>query len=364
MKIPFNTLDKQFYLYQDEYEKKALEILRKGWYVLGPEVKAFEEEFASYLNTPYVIGVDNGLNAIVMAVRALGIKEGDEVIVQANTYIASVMGITMNGATPIFVEPDEYYNIDVDKIEEKISEKTKAILVVHLYGQASNMDKVLELCEKYNLKLIEDCAQAHGAKYKDKMIGTFGIGCFSFYPSKNLGCFGDGGAISTNDKKLDRDFRVLRNYGSEKRYYNEVVGYNSRLDELQAGLLRVKLKHIFELEKEREKIAQRYLNEIKNPLIQLPKIRENCSHVWHLFVVRINSREKFQRYLEENGIGSVIHYPIPPHLSEAYKYLGYKEGDFPITENYAKTVLTLPLYNGMTKEELDYVIDIINKYEE
>ena len=364
MKIPFNTLDKQFYLYQDEYEKKALEILRKGWYVLGPEVKAFEEEFASYLNTPYVIGVDNGLNAIVMAVRALGIKEGDEVIVQANTYIASVMGITMNGATPIFVEPDEYYNIDVDKIEEKISEKTKAILVVHLYGQASNMYKVLELCEKYNLKLIEDCAQAHGAKYKDKMIGTFGIGCFSFYPSKNLGCFGDGGAISTNDKKLDRDFRVLRNYGSEKRYYNEVVGYNSRLDELQAGLLRVKLKHIFELEKEREKIAQRYLNEIKNPLIQLPKIRENCSHVWHLFVVRINNREKFQRYLEENGIGSVIHYPIPPHLSEAYKYLGYKEGDFPITENYAKTILSLPLYNGMTKEELDYVIDIINKYEE
>lgn len=363
MKIPFNTLDKQFYLYQDEYEKKALEILRKGWYVLGPEVKAFEEEFASYLNIPYVVGVDNGLNAIVMAVRALGIKEGDEVIVQANTYIASVMGITMNGATPIFVEPDEYYNIDVDKIEEKISEKTKAILVVHLYGQASNMDKILELCEKYNLKLIEDCAQAHGAKYKDKMIGTFGIGCFSFYPSKNLGCFGDGGAISTNDKKLDRDFRVLRNYGSEKRYYNEVVGYNSRLDELQAGLLRVKLEHIFELEEEREKIAQRYLNEIKNPLIQLPRIRENCSHVWHLFVIRVENREKFQKYLEENGIGSVIHYPIPPHLSEAYKYLRYKEGDFPITENYAKTVLSLPLYNGMTKEELDYVIDIINKYE-
>lgn len=364
MRIPFNILEKQYKMYQNEYEKKALEILRKGWYILGPEVKAFEEEFANYLNISNVIGVDNGLNAIVMAVRALGIKEGDEIIVQANTYIASVMGITMNGATPIFVEPDEYYNIDVDKIEKKITEKTKAILVVHLYGQASNMDKILELCEKYNLKLIEDCAQAHGAKYKDKMIGTFGIGCFSFYPSKNLGCFGDGGAISTNDKKLDRDFRVLRNYGSEKRYYNEVVGYNSRLDELQAGLLRVKLKHIFELEEEREKIAQRYLNEIKNPLIQLPKIRENCSHVWHLFVVRVNNREKFQRYLEENGIGSVIHYPIPPHLSEAYKYLGYKEGDFPITENYAKTVLSLPLYNGMKSEELEYIIDKINEYKE
>lgn len=363
MKIPFNTLDRQFYQYQDEYEKKVLEILRKGWYILGPEVKNFEEEFAKYLNIPYVVGVDNGLNAIVMAVRALGIKEGDEVIVQANTYIASVMGITINGATPIFVEPDEYYNIDADKIEEKITDKTKAILVVHLYGQASNMNKVLELCKKYNLKLIEDRAQAHGAKYKDKMVGTFGIGCFSFYPSKNLGCFGDGGAISTNEERLDRNFRVLRNYGSEKRYHNEVVGYNSRLDELQAGLLRIKLKYIFELEKEREEIAKRYLKEIKNPLIQLPKVRENCTHVWHLFVIRVKNRENFQNYLEQNGIGSVIHYPIPPHLSEAYKYLGYKKGDFPITERYAETVLSLPLYNGMTKEELGYVIDKINKYE-
>lgn len=363
MKIPFNTLDRQFYQYQDEYEKKVLEILRKGWYILGPEVKNFEEEFAKYLNIPYVVGVDNGLNAIVMAVRALGIKEGDEVIVQANTYIASVMGITINGATPIFVEPDEYYNIDADKIEEKITDKTKAILVVHLYGQASNMNKVLELCKKYNLKLIEDCAQAHGAKYKDKMVGTFGIGCFSFYPSKNLGCFGDGGAISTNEERLDRNFRVLRNYGSEKRYHNEVVSYNSRLDELQAGLLRIKLKYIFELEKEREEIAKRYLKEIKNPLIQLPKVRENCTHVWHLFVIRVKNRENFQNYLEQNGIGSVIHYPIPPHLSEAYKYLGYKKGDFPITERYAETVLSLPLYNGMTKEELGYVIDKINKYE-
>lgn len=363
MKIPFNILDRQFYLYQDEYEKKALDILRKGWYVLGTEVKAFEEEFAKYLDSSYVVGVDNGLNAIVMAVRALGIKEGDEVIVQANTYIASIMGITMNGATPILVEPDEYYNIDVEKIEEKITDKTKAILVVHLYGQASKMDRILEICKKYNLQLIEDCAQAHGAKFKNKMVGNFGIGCFSFYPSKNLGCFGDGGAISTNNTKLDRDFRVLRNYGSEKRYYNEVIGYNSRLDELQAGLLRVKLKHISELEKEREKIAERYLREIKNPLIQLPKIRENCTHVWHLFVIRVEDRAKFQKYLEERGIGTVIHYPIPPHLSEAYKYLGYKKGDFPITEKYAETVLSLPIYNGMKEEEINFVIKKINEYE-
>lgn len=362
MNIPFNVLDRQYLKYQSEYENKVLETLRKGWYVLGPEVENFEKEYATSLGTKYVIGVDNGLNAIVLAFRALGIKEGDEVIVQANTYIASVMGITMNGATPIFVEPNEFYNIDVDKIEEKITEKTKAILVVHLYGQASKMDKIVEICKKYNLKLVEDCAQAHGAMFDGQQIGTFGIGCFSFYPSKNLGCFGDGGAISTNDEKLNRDFKVLRNYGSQKRYYNEVVGYNSRLDELQAGLLRVKLQHLPELLEERKKIAKKYLSEIKNPLIKLPKVDKNCTHVWHLFVVQVEEREKFQNYLSENNVGSVIHYPIPPHLSEAYEYLGYKKGDFPITEKYAETVLSLPLYNGMTDEEINYVIEKINKY--
>lgn len=362
MNIPFNVLDRQYLKYQSEYENKVLETLRKGWYVLGPEVENFEKEYATSLGTKYVIGVDNGLNAIVLAFRALGIKEGDEVIVQANTYIASVMGITMNGATPIFVEPNEFYNIDVDKIEEKITKKTKAILVVHLYGQASKMDKIVEICKKYNLKLVEDCAQAHGAMFDGQQIGTFGIGCFSFYPSKNLGCFGDGGAISTNDEKLNRDFKVLRNYGSQKRYYNEVVGYNSRLDELQAGLLRVKLQHLPELLEERKKIAKKYLSEIKNPLIKLPKVDKNCTHVWHLFVVQVEEREKFQNYLSENNVGSVIHYPIPPHLSEAYEYLGYKKGDFPITEKYAETVLSLPLYNGMTDEEIDYVIEKINNY--
>lgn len=362
MNIPFNVLDRQYLKYQSEYENKILDLLRKGWYVLGPEVENFEKEYADFLGSKYVIGVDNGLNAIVLAFRALGIKEGDEVIVQANTYIASVMGITMNGATPVFVEPNEFYNIDVNKIEEKITEKTKAILVVHLYGQASQMDKVLELCKKYNLQLVEDCAQAHGAMFNNQQIGTFGIGCFSFYPSKNLGCFGDGGAISTNDEKLNRDFRVLRNYGSEKRYYNEIIGYNSRLDEIQAGLLRIKLQHLDELTKEREDIAKRYLKEIKNPLIKLPKIDKNCTHVWHLFVVQVDERDKFQNYLSENNIASVIHYPIPPHLSEAYKYLGFKRGDFPITEKYADTVLSLPLYNGMNDEEINYVIEVINTY--
>lgn len=362
MKVPFNILSKTYFMKQEEYEKKAIEILRSGWYVLGNEVKEFEKEFANYIGSRYSVGVDNGLNALVIAFRELGIGFGDEVIVQANTYIASVMGITMNGATPIFVEPDQHFNIDVDKIEEAITDKTKAICVVHLYGQASNMERIMEIAQKYNLEVVEDCAQSHGADFNGKRTGTFGIGCFSFYPSKNLGCFGDGGAITINNEKYDRDFRVLRNYGSEKRYYNEVVGYNSRLDELQAGLLRVKLSYLDELTAEREKIASRYLAEIKNSKIELPLIREGATSVWHLFVVKTDERDRLQKYLEENGVGTVIHYPIPPHLSKAYEYLGHKKGDFPITEKYAETVLSLPLYNGMTDEEQSYVIEVINGY--
>lgn len=363
MKVPFNVLSKTYFMKQEEYEQKALEVLRNGWYVLGNEVKEFEKEFSNYIGSKYSVGLDNGLNALVIAFRQLGIGAGDEVIVQANTYIASVMGVTMNGATPVFVEPDQYFNIDADKIEAAITDKTKAICVVHLYGQASNMDKIMEIAKKYNLEIVEDCAQSHGADFNGKRTGTFGIGCFSFYPSKNLGCFGDGGAITTNSEKFDRDFRVLRNYGSEKRYYNEVVGYNSRLDELQAGLLRVKLSHLDELTEEREKIAKRYLSEIKNPKIELPLVREGATSVWHLFVVKTEERDRFQKYLEENGVGTVIHYPIPPHLSKAYEYLRYKKGDFPITEKYAETVLSLPLYNGMTDEEQTYVIEVINRYE-
>lgn len=362
MEVPFNVLDRMYLRNKNEYDTKILNILEKGWYVLGNEVKEFEKEFSNYIGSQSVIGVDNGLNALVMAFRAIGIEEGDEVIVPANTYIATVMGISMNKGKPIFVEPDEYYNIDVDKIEEVITSKTKAICVVHLYGQAAKMDKIMEIAQKYNLKVIEDCAQSHGAKYNNKTTGTFGIGCFSFYPSKNLGCFGDGGAIVTNLAELDRDFRVLRNYGSEKRYYNEVVGYNSRLDEIQAGLLRVKLSHLNELTEEREKLANNYLNKIKNSKIQLPKVRENATSVWHLFVIRTKEREKLEKYLKEKGVSTVIHYPIPPHLSKAYEYLGYKKGDFPITERYAETILSLPLYNGMTEEEQNYVIEIINKY--
>lgn len=362
MKVQFNVLDRQFFKYQAEYEQKALDVLRSGWYILGKEVQEFEKEFAEYLGVKNVVGVDNGLNALVLTFRALEIGEDDEVIVQGNTYIASVMGISMNGATPVFVDPDEFFNMDMDKVEEKITSKTKAILVTHLYGQASNMGKIIEICKKHNLKLVEDCAQSHGAQFDGKMTGSFGVGCFSFYPSKNLGAFGDGGAIATNDDELAQKIKVLRNYGSEKRYYNQVVGYNSRLDEIQAGFLRVKLSHLNELTEERKRIAKRYINEIKNPLIELPKVREKSTHIWHLFVIKCKNRDKLQQYLSEHGIGTVIHYPIPPHMSEAYKYLGIEKGQLPTTEKYAETVLSIPMYNGMKDEEIEYVIDILNKY--
>ena len=358
-----NRLDRGFFQYQKEFEDKAVEVLRSGRYVLGREVEAFEKEFAKYTGAEYCVGLASGLDALWIAFRILGIGNGDEVIVQGNTYIASVMGITINGATPIFVEPDEYYNIDASKIEEKVTDKTKAILVVHLYGQASNMKPIMELAKKYKLRVVEDCAQSHGAKFNDKMTGTFGdIGCFSFYPSKNLGAFGDAGAIVTDNPKIAEDIRVFRNYGSEKRYYNRVVGTNSRLDEMQAGLLRVRLSHIKELEDEKRKICTRYLNKINNPDIILPSIRDGATHIWHQFVIRTERRNELIEYLEGKGIGTIIHYPIPPHLSEAYSYLGHKKGAFPITEQYADTVLSIPLYNGMTEDELDYVIEALNEF--
>lgn len=363
MKVMPNRLDRGFYVYQKEFEDKAIEVLRSGWYVLGNEVKSFEEEFAAYTNSKYCVGLASGLDALWMAFRILGIGTGDEVIVQGNTYIASVMGITMNGATPVFVEPDEYYNIDASKIEEKITDKTKAVLVVHLYGQASEMDKITAIAKKHNLKIVEDCAQSHGADFDGKRTGTFGdIGCFSFYPSKNLGAFGDAGAIVTDDEKIAEDFRIYRNYGSEKRYYNKVVGANSRLDEIQAGLLRVRLSHMQELTGEKIAIADRYSRELHNSKIELPKVRDKATAIWHQYVIRTDRRDELIEYLNEREIGTIIHYPIPPHLSEAYGYLGYGEGAFPITENYAKTVLSIPMYNGMTREEQTYVIDAINGF--
>lgn len=363
MTIMPNRLDRGFYMYQEEFEQKALEVLRSGWYVLGREVSSFEEEFATYTGAAHCVGLASGLDALWIAFRILGIGAGDEVIVQGNTYIASVMGITINGATPVFVEPDEYYNLDASRIEEKITEKTKAILVVHLYGQASNMAPIMGLARKYGLRVVEDCAQSHGACFEGKMTGTFGdIGCFSFYPSKNLGAFGDGGAIVTNDPGIADDVRVFRNYGSEKRYYNRVVGTNSRLDELQAGLLRVRLSHMQELQDDKKKVSGRYLKELNNKQIELPKIRDGADHIWHQFVIRTDRRDDLAVFLKEKGIGIIIHYPIPPHLSEAYQYLNIPRGSLPITEKYADSVLSIPLYNGMTEEEQTCVIEAINQF--
>ena len=366
MQIQQGRMDRGFYKYQQEYESKALEVLRSGWYILGKEVETFEQEFASYVGTKHAVGLASGLDALWLAFKVLGIGNGDEVIVQGNTYIASVMGITINGATPVFVEPNEFYQIDADKIEEKITSRTKAVLVVHLYGQAADMTKIVDICRKHDLKLVEDCAQSHGARHKGKMAGSFGdFGCFSFYPSKNMGAFGDAGAITTNDPELARLMKVYRNYGSEKRYYNMVVGANSRLDELQAGLLRVKLTHMQEITDEREKLAKVYDEGITNPYVIKPKVAENSSSVWHQYVLRVpnGKRDAFKKYLEDKGIGTIIHYPIPPHLSEAYSYLGMTKGSLPITEQYADEVLSLPMYNGMTMEEQAYVIDAINGYE-
>lgn len=363
MKILANDLLRQFQLHQKEYENKAVDVLRSGWYILGKEVENFEKEWANYIGTQYAVGLASGLDALWISFRVLGIHEGDEVIVCSNAYIACVMGITINGATPVFVEPDQYDNIDANKIESAITERTKAILAVHLYGQSCDMDKIMSIAKKYNLKIVEDCAQSHGNKWHDQVVGSIGdIGCFSFYPTKGCGAFGDAGCITTNNADLAEKFKVFRNYGSNKKYHNEVVGANSRLDELQAGLLRVKLKYLNEFNKERNEIAKRYLNELNNPNIHLPQVRPGADSSWHQFVIHTDKRDELKAYLEEHNIGTMIHYPIPPHLQKAYSYLGYKEGDFPIAEKYAKEVLSLPMYNGMTDEEQSYVIDTINSF--
>lgn len=364
IKISLAILGRQFELNQAEYENAALRVLRSGWYLLGPELEALEKEFSEYVGAKYCVGLNSGLDALTLGLKALGIGVGDEVIVPSNTYIATVLSVTANGATPVFVEPDECYNMDADKVEAAITERTKAILVVHLYGQSANMSKISAVAKKHDLRLMEDCAQSHGACYDGKMTGTFGdIGCFSFYPTKNLGAFGDSGAIVTGDAELEKKVRMLRNYGSEVKYHNKYEGVNSRMDEIQAALIRTKLAHLDELNAERVKIAKKYLTGIKNPAIILPPPRDHANHVYHQFVIRTKNRDDFQTYLKEHDIATAIHYPIPPHLAECYKRFGYQEGDFPIAEQFANEVLSMPMYNGMTEEEEEYVINITNAYQ-
>ncbi len=363
MRVPFNVLRPQYLKYKKEYDQAVLEALNSGWYILGDKTNSFEKEFSEYVGVKYCVGLNSGLDALILAFKALNISKGDEVIVPANTYIASVLGVTENGATPVFIEPDEYYNMNPLEIEKAITERTKAILPVHLYGQPAKMEEIMTIAEKHKLFVVEDCAQAHGATINRRNIGTFGtINCFSFFPTKNLGAFGDAGAIVTNNEEFAGKVRLLRNYGSVRKYDHAIEGVNSRLDEIQAALLSVKLKHIKELEEERRRVAEKYLNEITNPLIELPKVKEGFTHVWHLFVVQCLERDALQEYLADVGVGTQIHYPVPPHLSGAYKRFGYKRSDFPITEAYAQTILSLPLYNGITEEETDYVVDRINQF--
>lgn len=365
MKIPFNTLAPLYQKHKEEYDEAALRVLSSGWYVLGREVEVFEKQFAAYIGCSCCVGLNSGLDALIIALRALGIGPGDEVAVQANTYIATVLAITENGATPVFVEPDEYYGLDPERLEEAITPRTKVILPVHLYGQPCNMDDITTIANKYGIPIVEDCAQSHGASWKERITGTFGrIGCFSFFPTKNLGAFGDAGAIVTDDPALAEKVKMLRNYGSRKKYYNEVCGVNSRLDEMQAALLQVRLKHLDEILEERSCVAEYYLEHLKNPSVTLPAIRTWARHVWHLFVVEARNRDKLQLHLKERGIQAQIHYPVPPHLSEAYANLDFVEGSYPRTEQLASTVLSLPLYNGMTEEAMVFVCEGVNSFRE
>lgn len=362
--IPINELIRGYYLYKDEYDKKAIDVLESGWYVLGKECEAFEKEFAEALGEKcYCAGVDNGLDAIMIGSQAAGIGPGDEVIIQANGYIATVLGIIQLGGVPVFVEPDEYYQMDATKIEAVITPKTKAVLVTHLYGLSTRMDSIIEICKKHNLLLFEDCSHSHFAGYKGKNTGLFGdVSFFSFYPTKNLGCFGDGGAVITTKKEIADKVKVFRNYGSDRRYHNIELGYNARLDEIQAGLLRVRLSHMKDYQKNRQHIADRYLSEITNPKVELPKISEYCNHVWYQFVVKVDDQDKFISYLKDNGVDTGIMWRVPPYLQPCMAQYGYKEGDFPITEEMCAHIVSLPMMDYMSDEEITKVITEVNNY--
>ena len=364
MIIPYSELKRTFQLHKKEYEAAALRVLESGWYILGREVEKFENAFADYLGVKKCVALNSGTDALIIAVRALNIGVGDEVIVPANTYIATVIGITENGATPVFVDADEYMEIDADQIEEKITSNNKEIMVTHLYGHPSRMDKIRKIAEKNKVYLIEDCAQSHGAQYDSQFVGTFGtVGCFSFYPTKPLGAMGDAGAIVTNDEELAEKVRMLRNYGSKKKYENEINGVNSRMDEIQAALLQVGLKYLDENNAERIHIAEKYINEIDNKKIKKPVSYKKAKHIYHLFPVLVENREEFQKYLESKGINTAIHYPVPPYVAGCYKNWEYGWDDYPKSSFYARHEVSLPIYAGMPEEEVGGVISAVNEYQ-
>lgn len=359
--VSFKPLEKKL----DTELRAAFErVYTRSWYIEGEEDKVFEKAFAEYCDRKYCVGTGNGLDALFLALKALGIKDGDEVIVPSNTYIATALAVTYVGATPVFVEPDiRTFNIDATLIESAITEKTRAIMPVHLYGQTCDMDPIMEIAQKYNLYVVEDCAQAHGAKYKGKVIGSFGdVAGFSFYPGKNLGALGDAGATVTNNKEIADKVRALGNYGSDYKYHHIYQGNNSRLDELQAAFLTAKLSCLDEVNNERRNIARKYLEGIKNPEIILPFVPDYATPVWHIFGIRCSRRAELEKFLNDAHIGTNKHYPIPMHLQDCYKNLGFKAGDYPIAEEISATELSIPMYYGMSEEEIQYVIDKINEF--
>ena len=339
-------------------------VFTNSWYIEGKEDETFEKAFAEYCDKKYCVGCGNGLDALMLALKALGVGAGDEVIVPSNTYIATALAVTYVGATPVFVEPDiNTFLINPALIEDKITAKTKAILPVHLYGQACDMDPIMEIAKKHNLFVIEDCAQAHGATYKGKKVGSFGDAAgFSFYPGKNLGALGDAGAAITNNKEIADKIRALSNYGSDYKYHHIYQGNNSRLDEMQAAFLSAKLPHLDRTNEERRRIAKLYTEGIKNPKVITPIVKEDCVPVWHIYGIRCAERDALEKHLNDKGIGTNKHYPIPMHMQDCYKELNIPQGALPISEEISATELSLPMYYGMTDEQVQYVIDAMNEF--
>ncbi|MEK6325306.1 MAG: DegT/DnrJ/EryC1/StrS family aminotransferase [Acidobacteriota bacterium] len=343
--VPFLELGQTYLEIKDELDAAYQRVMNSGWYILGDEVKAFEEEFAAYCGTKHCVGVGNGLEALQLVLRGYGIGPGDEVIVPGNTYIATWLAVSNAGATVVPVEPDEgTYNINPRCIEAAISTRTKAVLPVHLYGQPADMSPINEIARRHGLKVIEDAAQAHGARYRDRRVGSLGDAAgWSFYPTKNLGAYGDAGAVTTDDDELADKVRLLRNYGSKRKYYNDEQGINSRLDELQAALLRVRLDHLDEWNSRRARIATKYLEELRGTELMLPVVCEGADPVWHLFAVRSKRRDELQVHLKSAGVNTLVHYPVPPHLQTAYSDLALPAGSLPISEAIHREVLSLPM---------------------
>lgn len=365
MNIPYMSMKRMNNDLKTEMTVKFCDVYEKTNFIMGDELSSFEREFADFCGVKYAVGCGTGLDALALILRALDVKEGDEVIVPSNTFIATALAVSAVGAKPVFVEPsDGTFTIDPSGIEEKITSRTKVIMAVHLYGRTCDMDPINQIAARYGLKVVEDSAQAHGASYKGRRAGGLGDAAgFSFYPGKNLGALGDGGAVTTNDPVIAERVRMLRNYGSKVKYYNEYKGTNSRLDELQAGLLRVKLPHLETWNRERNRIAELYLSEIKNPLIKLPLSGDDTFYVvWHIFPVLCERRDELQEYLKQCGINTLCHYPVPIHLQKAYAELGIQKGSLPEAEMISSCELSIPLYYGMTDEEIQYVIDSLNLF--